>query len=434
MSATPNEPTHDELEKLFVNNEKMDRIAAYLNRFNPIRIMGMDRMEIRHSAILAWLLDPKETHGLGDAFLKALLAEALRGRSGVGGPTAIDISQSDLRDVEVRREWRNMDIFLYCPRRKWAFVIENKFYATQGEGQLSKYIEVVRSVFKEDIEELKLIGIFLTLFDEEPRDKSYAPLRYAAICELLPRLLANEGVSVSREVDIFLRHYIEIIRDEAGMNDERSEMEKLAQQLYRSHKKVLDFVMEHGAATDFKIAAETLFGTNTARGAKVEVDGRAYAFGWSSGRNCAFLPWSWYIAFGGQQQTWPGCEGYWMGYPLICWMELIDGNDGSKGYLRLFAEVGPLSPYSARKALIEKIQEKANDKKLNLIKFQGGASDEGRKYSRFLRDNSVEIHDIYDSERIAKGMSGLLSRFGASFDAIESVLASLRPDGSYQGD
>lgn len=431
MSTAPTEPTHDELENLFVNNEKMDRIAAWLNRFNPIRIMGMDRMEIRHSAILAWLLDPKETHGLGDGFLKAFLGEALRGRSGRGGPTAIEVSQSDLRDAEVRREWRNMDIFIHSPRKKWAFIVENKFYATQKEGQLSRYIDVVRSIFKSENDGLQVAGVFLTLFDEEPRDKSYCAIRYSSICEMLPRLLSSEGVSISREVDIFLRHYIEVIREEAGMNDERSEMEKLAQQLYRSHKKVLDFVMEHGAATDFKIAAETLFGANTGPGTKVEVDGRDYLFGWANSRNCAFLPWRWYEAFGGQQHIWPGCESYWMGYPLICWMELIDGNDGSKGYLRLFAEVGPLSPFAARKYLIEKIQKEASENKKDLIKFQSGASDEGRRYSRFLRDNSVDIHDIYDSERIAKGMSDLLGRFSESFEAIEGVLASFRPDGGY---
>ena len=39
--------------------------------------MKMERMEIRHSTILSWLLSPNETHGLSDKFLKAFLGAAL---------------------------------------------------------------------------------------------------------------------------------------------------------------------------------------------------------------------------------------------------------------------------------------------------------------------------------------------------------------------
>ncbi len=58
----------------------------------------------------------------------------------------------------------------------------------------------------------------------------------------------------------FLRHYIEILEEEVGMSTDQSEMEKLAKQLYRDHKKVLDFVMEHGSGSDFSIAAESVLG------------------------------------------------------------------------------------------------------------------------------------------------------------------------------
>lgn len=32
-------PKHNELEALFVNNPDLDRIAAHMNRFNPIRVL-----------------------------------------------------------------------------------------------------------------------------------------------------------------------------------------------------------------------------------------------------------------------------------------------------------------------------------------------------------------------------------------------------------
>ena len=169
-------PSIEELEKLLVNNEAVARIEFYLNKFNPIRVMKMERMEIRHSAILAWLLDPNESHGLGDKFLKAFLGEALRGQSALGYPTAIDIARADLRDTLVRREWQNIDIFIHSARNRWGFVVENKFDSKQHEGQLTKYLEKVSAGLGSEADELTVRGIFLTLHGEEPEDPRYAPI------------------------------------------------------------------------------------------------------------------------------------------------------------------------------------------------------------------------------------------------------------------
>ena len=107
------------MEDLFVkNNEKLSMIESYTMRFNPIKVMKMERMEIRHSAILSWLLSPSETHGLGDRFLKAFLAQALVGQNSKEEPSALDISRSNLHDADVRCEWRNIDIFILIESKK----------------------------------------------------------------------------------------------------------------------------------------------------------------------------------------------------------------------------------------------------------------------------------------------------------------------------
>ena len=108
----------DELESLFVNNPGLDRLRAYLGRFNPIKTMGMEHMEIRHSAILSWLLNPQETHGLGDSFLKAFVSEALCGIDGQEKPSALDVYQADMMDAEIRREWRHIDLLVLSPRNR----------------------------------------------------------------------------------------------------------------------------------------------------------------------------------------------------------------------------------------------------------------------------------------------------------------------------
>ena len=158
-------PTETDLEKLFVNNPDLDRLEAYLNRFNPIRIMRMEGMEIRHSNIIGWLLDPLENHGLGDRFLKSFLAEAMKNGNKEARPSSLDIIQADLRDVEVYREWQSIDLLLLSRLNNWVFIIENKFHSTQHGKQLPKYVDKVRNAFEHDERRLNIKGIFLTLQD-----------------------------------------------------------------------------------------------------------------------------------------------------------------------------------------------------------------------------------------------------------------------------
>lgn len=416
------EPSVDQMESLFVNNENLDQLEAYLNRFNPIKVMKMERMEIRHSAILAWLLDPSETHGLGDHFLKAFLGEALRGFKSTGTPMALDIIQSDLRDAEVRSEWQNIDIFIVSPTNNWAFIIENKFHSKQHKGQLDKYMSKVNSIYKTTEKSPSIAGIFLTLGDEEPEDERYAPIKYEAVCEILDRMLLQQSHVLSTEVTTFLNHYLDILKDATGMSDEFNEMEKLARQLYRDHKKVLDFVVEHGASTDFAIAARTKFGDDPDFLDVVTIKGNEYVFGGLNGSNVWFLPRSWYEGFGENEYNWAGCNNWWMEYPLIIWIQITSNNDGIKGLLRLHAEVGRISIYEFRKELIESIKSTSAENKLARIKFQKGADSEGKKYSKFLKDNSVAIKDIQNPDEISSAIEKLLKKFQPEFEAVAKIL------------
>ncbi len=213
MIEDANLPSLDDLESLFVNNADLDAIRSHLSRFNPIKTMGMERMEIRHSAILGWLLSPQETHGLGDAFLKAFLAQALRGHDSALHPSALEVSQADMMNAEVRREWRHIDLLVLSPRNGWVFVIENKFDSGQHGNQLKRYMDVVTTSFMGSETYKHLRGIFLTLWEEEPEDDRYAPVEYATICELLEQIALSGRIPLSSEVGTFLRHYLEVIKE-----------------------------------------------------------------------------------------------------------------------------------------------------------------------------------------------------------------------------
>lgn len=412
-------PTQEELESLFVNNGDLHRIETYLNRFNPIKTMRMEGMEIRHSAILAWLLDPRETHGFSDKFLRAFLCEAMRGQSALGSPTALEISQADLRDAEVRREWQNIDIFILLPRLNWAFIIENKFHSSQHVGQLAKYAERVQSIFEPQEGALKVRGIFLTLHDEDPEDESYAPIQYGAICEILPTLMETEAEVVRADVAVFVKHYIEIIREAIGVSDELKEMEMLARELYRSHRKVLDFVMEHGATTDFVMAVEAITGLDPDYGDEFTVGDQRFTFNFHNNVQLSFLPSGWIENLGGDDTEWAGCEKWWAGYPLVCWCQIFPDSEGASGRLRLFAEVGPISDHEFRRDLIEAI----SDAGLKNVSFQRDAAGPRKKYSKFLKNADVQIGDVQNIEEIERGIRALLKKFEPVHIGVSPILA-----------
>ncbi|MEZ5916939.1 MAG: PD-(D/E)XK nuclease family protein [Parvularculaceae bacterium] len=245
-------PNITELENLFINNDALEKIESFLERFNPIRVMRMENMEIRHSAILAWLLDPNESHGLNDIFLKSFLAAALKGTDH-SPPTALEIIQADLGDAQISRERHNIDIFIYCPRNAWSFVIENKYHSSQNDGQLQRYRERAEKDAEDSGKVLHSRGIFLTLHEEEPKDDSYATIRYRDVTEILSSHIKLRGDNLSAEVCLFLKHYLEIIEEAAGMSKPKENMQALAKQLYRTHRRVIDFIVEHGASTEFAL-------------------------------------------------------------------------------------------------------------------------------------------------------------------------------------
>ncbi|WP_338303718.1 PDDEXK-like family protein [Erythrobacter sp. Dej080120_24] len=422
-------PSTDELEKLLVNNEALARIELYLNRFNPIRVMKMERMEIRHSAILAWLLDPKESHGLDDKFLKAFLGEALRGQSAIGHPTAIDVARADLSDSVVRREWQNIDVFVHSDRNRWAFIIENKYDSKQSEGQLTKYLEGVHAGLGVSPSEISARGIFLTLQDEEPQDERYSPVNYLAVCAVLAELMKREAHLLTAEVRTFLQHYIEIIEEELGMSSESGEMQELARQLYRENKKVFDFVMKYGATSDFSVAVTNLFGDDLDATKAVTIGTQRFKLTALSSDICGCLPVSWEEPLRELPNLADGCASWWAGLPLIIWIRLDKATEGVGGKLRMVAEVGPVSNHKLRLSLVEQIAGLTDEAPKLRIQFTKTATREGTRYSRFLKENVINIKDTGNAEEITQAIEKLFKRFTPEIEAVGELLREYASQG-----
>lgn len=413
-------PTLQSIEELLVNNPAVLDIEAYLQRFNPIRVMKMERMEIRHSAILGWLLDPTESHGMSDAFLKSFLSEALKGRKGLDAISALDILSEDFSTARVRVEWLQIDIFVHLarPDEDWIFIIENKVDHVQHKDQLKTYYEKILRHYNSNT---KVCGVFLSLHDEKEDDFRYAPIRYTAILEILEDVVNR--ATIPDNVSVFIRHYCNILKDITDMNPNKKKMVQLARKLYREHHKVINFIVGHGSDTEFGMAMRSLFGdVKHYEGVDVEIDDYWYEFGGIGATRCDFLPGPWskalYYDKNEDEIDWELKEEWWMGYPMVCWLELSVTPGATEGSLKLYGEVGPLEDERQRVALIERVECAAEVTEWKKFSLRRDAKQEGRKYVKFFKKNSEKVTDIHDPNAIEAASRELLKRFRPEFDAI----------------
>ena len=413
-------PTPAELEALFVNNPEFSQIQAHLGRFNPIRIMQASQSEIRNSAILSWLLDPHESHGLNDDFLRAFLSGALRNKGSL--ISSLDVISADLFDVEVRTEENpdygkrcRIDILIDCPTAKWIFVIENKLSSTQSENQLKKYYDGLKTRLKrEGRSDTKIQGIYLTLNAEEPEDESkdsFVPYAHDEYAEQLAFLVEQKRDALSNKIVDFLEYFIEVVMENSEANHpEEQRIREIAKGLYRQHRRVIDYIVENGSQTVLTEAFTTLIIDYPER-KEFEIDGVRFILMRSGKRWLSFNPVKWQSLFDSaatdlkvDNLTWGGCENWRLPVPVGFWVQMRETNGVHK--LKVAIEVGPLKHYPQRILLIEKIEAHiaAHNKR---AEFRKSAKEPSAKYSIFKsKDKKTSPDDVDQVSEMLKGTIG----------------------------
>ena len=107
------------LKAMQADVSELEHIENLLDRFNVFEAIGFIGQELMHSRLLAFLLDPNESHGLGTSFLEGFLQKVSESTEGVSLPSG----GSDLRQATVRTEVPTsdgrMDILLTDKASQW---------------------------------------------------------------------------------------------------------------------------------------------------------------------------------------------------------------------------------------------------------------------------------------------------------------------------
>lgn len=227
--------------KAFIDvNEDLDRLEAILDRFNLFESLGLVRHEIRHSAFLRWLLDPTETHGLGDYWLRQFLRQVIKAGDEVSSnaPTLFDLDGWSLGKAEVRKEWRNIDLLIFDEEHLFVCAIENKVDSGEHSNQLQRY----RGIVEQEFAGYKKAFVFLTKSGDEPSDDAYIPISYGDLASTIETALQRRQTQLNDEIKLFIQQYLDMVRRHIV---EESEVQEICRRLYRNHRRALDLIFEH---------------------------------------------------------------------------------------------------------------------------------------------------------------------------------------------
>lgn len=206
--------------------------------FNVFDVLKISRTEIRHSNVLAWLLDPNGNHGYSHEFI-ALLNFSLVRAGLVSQKDEFKLLTMKYSDVVVLREWQNIDILIESKDEKYALCIENKVDTQDHSGQLDRYYNIIQEKYPDYTK----IYLYLTPEGIAPLQDSncaWVCIKYETIIDIISMTL--EKNYVESEATRFIRSYLETLRRETMENNE---IVKLCQQIYKEHKVALDLIFEN---------------------------------------------------------------------------------------------------------------------------------------------------------------------------------------------
>jgi hypothetical protein len=379
------------IDKFLADNPELEDLSAMLSTFNVFRALKIEQVEIRHSNVLAWLLDPEETHGLSDIVIRRLLSNILlfSGKI-IPGITASNIELFDFADIEVRREWKNIDILVIDHINKFICLIENKINSGESEGQLAKYKHIIEDEFIDYI----IIPVFLTLSNQEPSVGEFIRYSHTQILAVLSKIIKQRQNQLSESVRFFLNQYIETIR-RLTMQDEG--LAELCKTIYRKHREAIDLIVQYGMVSPGEQAVSDVL--------KNDGDYEILSSGSSS---VWFLPKSWSGIIPENGMVWTHLR---RPVSLCCWFEFYKDN------IHIHFEICKMDNPSLRLKCVNYLKEAG-------YSLSSKAFDENATYSRFYGKN-VKINDMTDYDQVYEGVEKLLKKAKEEFEKVESMLRKI---------
>lgn len=191
--------------------EKKQETAA--DDFNLFEVMGVAGDEVRHSRVLAWLLDRRleqGSHAQGSLGFRLFIEELGRELGAESTPTITSYPDEPYWvRCEVSGSQSRIDIEI-ASRGKFIIHIENKIWSSEGADQTNReWRDLERRAKELEIPTANAHGIFLTLDGCRPQNPHFVPVEWRRIANVLDKF-AEEAKA--RDVKWFADHYAKAVR------------------------------------------------------------------------------------------------------------------------------------------------------------------------------------------------------------------------------
>ncbi len=221
-------------------------------QFSIFDVLKISRMEIRHSNMLGWLLDPNENHGLDGKVLDGILKEVDQ-----------SYASEDLRTFSVYREQDSIDILLVSDALNKVVAIENKIGAKEGirktkksddvESQLTTYEKILAEKYPNH----RKLLLFLTPEGDAPSKDTWIPISYATLIDVVEKIFKQVYISANSNKAILIKDYIKTIRKDVLMEVSK-ELVEICREVYNTHKAAVKAVRQYGMTNVGEVVAKKL--------------------------------------------------------------------------------------------------------------------------------------------------------------------------------
>lgn len=243
-------PDYSQFLKL-VTDADFIKLRQLTSKFNIFEVMRSTHNEIRHSNILAWLLNPYENHGCGDAFLRQLLL-TISQKPEQHGLSFYDFYMLEIESVTIEREWvprkktykdqddeyenwderkyksmDRIDILIEIELKRHikldksdvsysrlVIPIENKIRskeAVKDNGtQLEGYNDALAKVYQKDV---KIIPVFLTPDGSDPTAHEWLKLDYEETRKIISTVYETFKVDLGEDKKLLIEQYLDLLQN-----------------------------------------------------------------------------------------------------------------------------------------------------------------------------------------------------------------------------
>ena len=247
LFAMENDRARLALDRLAEDGAVLHRLGGMLARwrdevdvFDALRLHGDEQF---HSNLLAWLLDPRGSHGLGDHFLQRFLAASGAARAIPAAHRPSTVVRRE-KSLEFHGGYGRLDIWMFNDSANFVCAVENKVWSPESGDQLAWY----RKVLALDYPNQRVHRVFLTPRGVPPDDSEerehWMTMSYTYILRLIEETMAAVGDAANEDVLAFLRQYAITLRRNI-VPEVSNDVHELARRIYRKHRQAIDLIIEN---------------------------------------------------------------------------------------------------------------------------------------------------------------------------------------------